>query len=504
MKKILLFLFIGFFTGLNVFAQVKFVCIGNSITHGKYSSGVTAGTSIGDSLKEMSYRFWFWEKVDSAGVNATMVGSNTTYFNQFANTVVSKSRYTGHTFVNQHEAFYGIKTDGFLAGGFSQDGVNYSNFDTRLASYTPDVVLIHIGFNDDVAQIAQTEANYKSIITKLRARNPNVTVLLSGMNADWKKEINGIIPRVASEMTTVNSIVYPVDITTGFVSDIANPATTMTLDWVHPNAKGQKHMALRFYNAYMKVSKADAIAPTAPTKLSIFNAKATSFDLTWIASSDNVGVHLYRIYIDGVLSATTANTTYTITGMDIKKSHQIRVAAVDYQKNESAKSIAIGYPCTVTIIASNDVADRLESVSVYLNSSKKTTNVVGEAVYTSLVSGDYKCQINATGYKIFLDTFVIHQDTTITVIMEKLTNIDLAQESFNTAVYPNPTDGLITISDAENSVIEVIDITGRVVKKIIATQQISQMNLCDLENGYYVIKIAKNNKEVIKTILLQK
>mgnify|MGYP000138548630 CR=1 FL=1 len=421
MKKLLFAVLSLLLMGITIgYSQVRFVCIGNSISHGKYSSGISHGTSIGDSLREMSYRFWFWEKVDSAGINATMVGYHTKYFDQWANTVVSTSRYTGHTFVNNHEAYYGITSSQFLNGGWNGDGLNCPSFATRLTGYMPDVALIHIGTNDAEAtadDVLASENNIKNIIAALRARNPNITVLLARLMTDWKK-ISKEMPRIAQETTTSNSIVYCVDMATGFIND-PNASGTMTFDWVHPNAKGQKFMAQRFFDAYMKVTKTDASAPSAPTGLTVSNIKSSSVDLSWNAATDNTGVNVYNIYANDVLVASTGKLSCTVTGLQPNTAYVFKVTAVDYKKNESAKSTGVnattlaGASITFSV---KDGSTALKDAEVTYGGDKQLTDASGNTVFP-VKAGNIAYQVFKKGYKQVTGSISASKDTTLSITL---------------------------------------------------------------------------------------
>ncbi len=82
----------------------------------------------------------------------------------------------------------------------------------------------------------------------------------------------------------------------------------------------------------------DNTAPTVPTGLSASNTTQTSTDLTWNASTDNVGVTGYDIYKDGVLLASTASAFYSVTGLIASTSYAFTVTAKDAVNNTSSVS----------------------------------------------------------------------------------------------------------------------------------------------------------------------
>jgi len=88
-------------------------------------------------------------------------------------------------------------------------------------------------------------------------------------------------------------------------------------------------------------SSEDTEAPTAPTNLASSNITETSVDLTWDASTDNVGVDHYTVFQDGSSIGTTANTSYSVTGLSASTTYTFTVKAEDAAGNVSAASNAI-------------------------------------------------------------------------------------------------------------------------------------------------------------------
>lgn len=82
----------------------------------------------------------------------------------------------------------------------------------------------------------------------------------------------------------------------------------------------------------------DTTAPAVITDLTASNPTASSITLTWTASTDNVGVTGYRIYRDSAEIDTTANTTYSDTGLTAETTYSYTVSAYDAIPNESNQS----------------------------------------------------------------------------------------------------------------------------------------------------------------------
>lgn len=85
----------------------------------------------------------------------------------------------------------------------------------------------------------------------------------------------------------------------------------------------------------------DTQPPTAPANLSASGVTSSSANLSWSASSDNVGVTGYDIYRDGTLAATVSGTSTTVSGLSAATSYQFHVRARDAAGNVSANSSTV-------------------------------------------------------------------------------------------------------------------------------------------------------------------
>lgn len=88
----------------------------------------------------------------------------------------------------------------------------------------------------------------------------------------------------------------------------------------------------------LTVTTPDAITPSIPQNLSATPVSSSQIDLSWDASTDNIGVTGYRIYRDNLFIDTSAITTYSDTGLTQETQYSYTVSAVDAASNESAQS----------------------------------------------------------------------------------------------------------------------------------------------------------------------
>lgn len=85
----------------------------------------------------------------------------------------------------------------------------------------------------------------------------------------------------------------------------------------------------------------DTEAPTAPSNLVVTGYTSLSADLSWNASTDNLGVTGYEVYVDGVLNQTVTGTSYTVLGLSSNTVYEFYVRAKDAVPNYSGISNSV-------------------------------------------------------------------------------------------------------------------------------------------------------------------
>lgn len=139
--------------------------------------------------------------------------------------------------------------------------------------------------------------------------------------------------------------------------------------------------------ATLGIGTSDTQAPTAPANLTASNITTTSVQLSWTASTDNVGVTGYDIFRGTTNVGSTASTSFNVTGLTANTAYSFTVKAKDAAGNISAASNTVN----VTTGTSSDTqapsapanlsASNITQNSVQLNWSASTDNV-GVAGYT--------------------------------------------------------------------------------------------------------------------------
>ncbi|HUO50194.1 MAG TPA: fibronectin type III domain-containing protein, partial [Candidatus Paceibacterota bacterium] len=83
---------------------------------------------------------------------------------------------------------------------------------------------------------------------------------------------------------------------------------------------------------------ADTQAPTTPTNLSATAVSSSQINLSWTASTDNVGVTSYTIYRNGTQIGTSATNSYNDSGLSASTQYSYTVSASDAAGNTSSQS----------------------------------------------------------------------------------------------------------------------------------------------------------------------
>jgi fibronectin type 3 domain-containing protein len=147
-----------------------------------------------------------------------------------------------------------------------------------------------------------------------------------------------------------------------------------------------------FSNTATANTPADTTAPSAPADLTAVGSNSTTINLSWDASTDNVGVVGYGIFRDGGATAiaTVSVTNFSDTGLGVSSTHTYTVKAIDAANNQSTTSNTVtastqGNDLTPPTVPTGLTATGSSSTTIDLNWTASTDNFA------------------VTGYKVFRD-----------------------------------------------------------------------------------------------------
>jgi len=118
------------------------------------------------------------------------------------------------------------------------------------------------------------------------------------------------------------------------------------------------------------------------------------------------------------------------------------------------------------------------------------------AVYTGTTIPD-------TGYFTYsvIDNFGCEYDTTISVVIDECNDIERIINNNVFIVYPNPANNNLQLTVDNTQLgknIEILDITGKLLMKLEIQNIEFRINISDLENGVYFVKIGNKVQKFIK------
>lgn len=95
----------------------------------------------------------------------------------------------------------------------------------------------------------------------------------------------------------------------------------------------------------------DTENPTAPTNLAVAGSSSSTISLSWSASTDNIGVTSYDVYVNSVFKSSVSGTTAIVNGLTPTTTYSFYVIAKDAVGNSSVQSNSVNG--TTTVIVSN-------------------------------------------------------------------------------------------------------------------------------------------------------
>jgi endonuclease I len=212
----------------------------------------------------------------------------------------------------------------------------------------------------------------------------------------------------------------------------------------------------------------DTEAPTAPTDVILSNSTTSSIEANWTLSTDNVAVTKYEVFANGILNGQTANTNYTLTGLNSNTFYAITVLAKDLANNSSPLSTA-GNGTTLTdaiapTVPANITISNQAGTSFKVNWTASTDNST-TIEYDIFVDGN----LNGATANINYDVTGLTAATTysVSVLAKDATNNMSAQSA---PVNATTTDGTSDVSElffseyvegsSFNKALELVNLTG--------------------------------------------
>jgi chitodextrinase len=140
----------------------------------------------------------------------------------------------------------------------------------------------------------------------------------------------------------------------------------------------------------------DTTAPSVPTGLKATAASSSQINLSWTASTDNVGVTGYYVYLNDKPLITTTGTSFSHTGLTAGTAYSYRVSAYDAVPNHSAWTASV----SATPAASSG-GTTTDTTAPSVPTGLKTTVASSSQINLSWTASTDN--VGVTGYYVYLN-----------------------------------------------------------------------------------------------------
>jgi endonuclease I/chitodextrinase len=113
-------------------------------------------------------------------------------------------------------------------------------------------------------------------------------------------------------------------------------------------------------NGTTTIAIADTEIPTAPTNLAVTGSSSSTVSLSWTASTDNIGIASYDVYVNSAFKSTVSGTTALINGLTPSTTYSFYVLAKDAAANPSPQSNSVNG--TTTAVSSSCASESFENI----------------------------------------------------------------------------------------------------------------------------------------------
>ena len=268
----------------------------------------------------------------------------------------------------------------------------------------------------------------------------------------------------------------------------------------------------------------DTQAPTSPSNLQVSSVTQTDVNLTWTASTDNVGVVGYKVYNGTTYIKTVTTTAANITGLTSSTAYTFNVSAIDAAGNESVKtsvsgttlgsgenlcsgnstdamegSFELGYNYKFSTSGTDvTVTFELFDAKVGLVAFAFTYNPNFAEVQMTNISGNkfsvtFPGQSLGSTFKVackfaFAGGLAVTKIFNYTVGNNCITTEVLGNDIEKYIIYPNPTKEYVFIKAQEKTHLTILDISGRVLSKQLIDSGTNSVYVGNYAKGTYIIK----------------
>jgi endonuclease I len=151
----------------------------------------------------------------------------------------------------------------------------------------------------------------------------------------------------------------------------------------------------------------DTELPTVPMNLMVSNETGNSIDVSWTASTDNIGVTEYDVYVGGMFNQTVSTNSATVSSLAPLTMYTFTVTAKDAAGNTSAQSAGVD---GTTLAGGGGGTGSSLYLSEYMegssfNKALEIANYTGSIVDPNDVANTYTLKISTNGSATWNSTY---------------------------------------------------------------------------------------------------
>ena len=157
------------------------------------------------------------------------------------------------------------------------------------------------------------------------------------------------------------------------------------------------------FTTLKKEEPKDTEAPSVPTAVAAADITQTTAKVTWDASTDNVGVVGYNVYVNEakVNASPVTVTEYDLTGLTEATEYTVRVTAVDAAENESARSEAVTF---TTLEAEEETDTEAPTVPTEVKAAEVTETTA------KLTWNEATDNVGVVGYNVYVNEAKVNEE----------------------------------------------------------------------------------------------
>lgn len=175
--------------------------------------------------------------------------------------------------------------------------------------------------------------------------------------------------------------------------------------------------------------------------------------------------------------------------------------AMKYDESELSFNGMVNYPANTNVLAyMNPASKTLRSTFASLNLSAFSAEQAVAYIRFETKNGEIdEKQFNSlVGY--------INGDVVPMEVVNRTVGINSTPADNAVNIYPNPTSGILHVTSISDATVQLFDLTGKVVllQTTVSASKTQEINVSNLVNGVYMLKISNNDFTTIKKVVLNK